>query len=91
MTTREPVFEFTVRVRLGKLSHQTEPDDDRSTEPMTRGAVAEELKAHIADAVEAWGGQLWPGHVLHSSNFHIVTVSKVYKRNGAPPAERGAL
>lgn len=67
---------FVVEVELESNLHQTDPEHP-SSEPLSDSVIALSLKGHIKDAVESWGGQLWPGHILFSQNFKKVKVSAI--------------
>jgi hypothetical protein len=67
---------FVVEVELETNIHQYNPDAPEM-EPCSDVFIRGELKRHIQEAVESWGGQLWPGHLLFSQNFKKVKVSAI--------------
>lgn len=73
------LFKFTVEVEMESNLHQPDPDSDLVC-PQVRIVIKQALRDHIKDAVESWGGQLWPGHVLFSQNFKRVNVRYVINR-----------
>jgi hypothetical protein len=65
-------YEFTVIVDLESDLHQPHPEIDEYVKQL-RSGIKQALRDHIEEAVGAWGGQLWPGHIMFSQNFKRVT------------------
>lgn len=74
----KPTFKFTVEVELENMEHSAGPDC--ATYELARITVKQALRDHIKDSIEAWGGQLWPGHVMWSGNVKKVSVRYVINR-----------
>ena len=75
---RKPLRKFTFRVTIRLNQNPTEPRTDDPNDSWTGAGVATiaNVKAHIKDAVQSWGGQCPPDYPFWPDNMKT-TVTRV--------------